>query len=78
MADKERYYQVEGADGMYHSVPESRLKEFEETQEYLRQHPEELAAREQESHDRARRLVESNPKLKAIYEERMRRKQQSK
>ncbi len=32
---KETFYQVKGADGMYHSVPESRLEEYRRQQKEL-------------------------------------------
>ena len=34
--NKDIIYQVKGADGLYHSVPESELKEFGNRQEALR------------------------------------------
>ena len=34
--NQERIYQVKGADGLYHSVPESQLEEYGRRQEELR------------------------------------------
>ena len=36
MSEKETIYQVKGADGLYHSVPESQMEAFHQRQEELR------------------------------------------
>ena len=59
---KETLYQVKGADGMYHSVPQSRLQEFNRQQEELRKQGMDEAYWEKQTEDRwAKALAESTP-----------------
>ena len=64
--NQERIYQVKGADGLYHSVPESRLEQFHQRQEELRKAGKTgLPPLTQESKDRLSRLKEAYQRKKS-------------
>lgn len=64
--NREVIYQVKGADGLYHSVPESQLEEYGRRQEELRKAGKTgLPPLTQESKDRLSRLKEAYQRKKS-------------
>lgn len=62
---KEIIYQVKGADGLYHSVPESEMEAFHQRQEYLRNHPGELEKMRQTQKQELSDLLARYPQLRS-------------